>query len=123
MPASATLYVGRARNWAKTLEDQEAVRRVVSIEDARQHVARQTGVLPGTLENLRRGRLKEVAAHVYERLRAAIVRELLAEKARLDHELQIALQTGVDPRGPEVAALAADQALVRQALGLDGGGK
>lgn len=119
--ASAVAYIGRARHWAKTLEDKEA-ERIGSVEKAREIVARRTGALPGTLENLRRNRLKTIATHIYERLRATVISELLAEKARIDHELQIALQTGVDPASPEMAEILADAALVRKALGLDGGG-
>ncbi len=121
MSASAIAYVGRARRWAETLEDREAKRSSLNVEEARPIVARRVGVMPGTLENLRKGRLKSIATHVYESIRASVIRELLAEKARIDHELQIALQTGVDPASPEMAEILADQALVRKALGLDGG--
>ncbi len=119
--AQAAAFVGRAKGWAETLETLEAKRSRVNLEEARPIVARKTGVLPGTLENLRNGRLKAIGTHIYEALRQRVIRELQDEKARLDHEIQIALATGMDPRSGEVASLEADQALVNRALGLGEG--
>lgn len=96
-----------ARDWARHIEDREAARSHTSLSAVRRIVARRIGVAPGTLENLRKGRAKKVAAVVFERLRAAVIREMEHELARCAHELQIALQAGRDPRSTEVAALEA----------------
>lgn len=120
---SSTAYLDRARGWTKLLEDKEAERTGVRLTEARPAVSRRIGVPPGTLENLRNGRLKAIAVHWYDRLRAGVVKELEAEVRHLEHELQILRTTGVDPREDEVAAVVADLAKVRQALGLPGGAR
>ena len=116
---SSASYVERARSWTRVLEDREAARNGVPIKEARPRVARRAGVASGTLENLRNGRLKAVAVHVYERLRLAVERELVAEMAALEHELQILRQSGVDPRAAEVETVVSHLAAARQALGLE----
>ena len=78
-----------AEAFARRLEDRERSRSCVSLPVARLAVARRTGVAVGTLENLRRGRIKGVREWVAERLRAALISELEAELARTEHELSI----------------------------------
>lgn len=114
----ATTYVDQARDWTRTLEDREAARSGATLREVRPVVARHAGVMPGTLENLRNGRLKSIAAHVYARLRAAVIRELENEVRHLEHELISLRATGADPRENEVAAVVANLAQVRAALGL-----
>jgi transcriptional regulator with XRE-family HTH domain len=121
--STAEASVDRAREWSTLLENREAFRTGRSLKEARKEVARREGVSPGTLENLRRGRLKTIATHWYERLRGALIRELMMEVRRLEHEITILNQTGVDPRSDEVASVVADLARVRQALGLPPGGR
>ena len=118
----STTYTDLARSWGRTLEDREATRSGVSVRDARKAVARRAGVSPGTLETLRIGRLKTVATHIYERLRAAVIADLQHEIRRLEHELEIARQSGMDPRCPEVAEVEKYLALARQALAGEGVG-
>lgn len=118
MIMTATAYLDRAKNWTRTLEDHEALRSGVKVKEARTIVARKVGIAPGTLENLRNGRVKAIAAHIYDRLRAAVIGDLETELRRLTHELQILRQTGVDPRDSEMAEVASDLAKVRAALGL-----
>lgn len=124
IPMSATAYVERARGWARMLEDREAARSGEPIHRAREAVARQVAVPPGTLENLRKNRLKGIAAHWYDQLRGGVIRALEAELRHVEFELQIARQVGLDPRGGETEALVASQARLRDALGLspEGGG-
>ena len=112
-------YVELASEWTRRLEDIEADRSGVTIPTAREAVARRAEVSPGTLENLRKGRLKAIAVHVYDRLRAAVIRELENEVRSLEHELQILRATGVDPRENEIDAVVASLAKARAALGLD----
>jgi transposase-like protein len=113
------VYVDRAAAWAKALEDRERARSGTKLPEARAAVAQRIGVPPGTLRNLRKQRVKGVAAHWYERLRAAVVHDLQAEMARLQHEQDILTQAGVDPRSNEAAAVVAGISAVRAALGLD----
>lgn len=107
-----------ARNWAAELESRESKRSGVSIRDARKIVARRMSVAPGTLENIRNRRTKGVRAGVFERIRAAFMRELEAEMMRLRHELEMARQCGLDARESEVCAaeteLAALHALIEK---------
>jgi hypothetical protein len=68
----------------------------MTVAQARAIAARRAGVSPGTLEKLSKGRLKAVAMHVYARLRAALINALNEEKARLEHEIDLARQPHLD---------------------------
>lgn len=116
---TAVAYVDRARGWAKRLEDAEAARSGMPLVDARKAVARRLSMAPGTLENLRKGRLKAVAAHWYDTLRQGVIRELETELRYVQHEIAIARQTGLDPASGEAHALLASEARIKTALGLD----
>lgn len=118
---TASETVQQAAGWSRRLEELEARRNDLPLEDARPIAARKVGVAPGTFERLRNGRLKAIAVHVWERLQAAIYRELQAEMRQLEHELQIIRQSGVDPRGAEVAEVVEALAKARRALGLGRG--
>jgi uncharacterized protein YhaN len=122
MVMTAAAYVERARDWSTRLEDKEAERSGVNLSEARKVVAREIGASPGTLENLRNRRVKGIAAHIYDRLRARVIRELESEMRHLEHELQILKQTGVGPSDGETEAVVAGLAKVREALGLPPGG-
>jgi hypothetical protein len=111
-------YVETARGWERRLVDGEARRAGVDHDTARAIVARRTEVPKGTLLSLRKNRLKGIAVHWYERLRSGVIRELEAELRHLEHELAILRQTGTDPRSDATAAVVADIAKVRAALGL-----
>lgn len=115
---TAVAYVDRARGWAKRLEDAEAARSGMPVADARKAVARRLAMSPGTLENLRKGRLKAVAAHWYDTLRAGVIRELESELRHVQHEIAVARQTGLDPASGEAHALLAMEARITAALGL-----
>lgn len=107
-----------AQNLANVLVSQEA-RRTGDRIRARKNVARALGTSPGTIENLQRSRLKNVAGWLRDALRARVIRELESEIARLQHELAILHQTGSDPRGNEMAAVRADMSAVLEVLGRD----
>jgi transposase-like protein len=111
-------YVEKARAWSRTLEDREASRSHQPIKQCRPTVARKTGIAPGTLANLRNGRLKAVSVHVYERLRASVEQELVSEMKALEHELQTLRQIGLDPREAEVEQVVAHLQAARSLLGL-----
>jgi len=106
-----------ARDWARRIEDRESARSGHSVATARKAVARKIGVAPGTLENLRKGRVKRITAFVYERLRAAVIRELEQEIKRAGHELEVARQCGLDPRSADMAALETAMAQVKELMG------
>lgn len=120
--ATAARDVRQAAEWSTLLENREAARSGIRVVDARRTVARRVGAMPGTLENLRNRRLKGIAAHIYDRLRARVIRELESEMRHLEHELHILKQTGVGPSDRETEAVVASLAKVRQTLGLPNGG-
>ena len=113
---SATTSDRLARDWARKLEDREAARMGVSIGTARKRVASKTGIAIGTLENLRRDRLKGVREWVYKRLQAALVTELRREHQALTNELEFLERHGKDSDGNQMAEIAADLEKVRRAL-------
>ena len=116
---SAAAFVDRAREWERALVTKEASRSGLPSNAARERVAHRVGALPGTLENLRRGRLKEIAAHLYAGLHAGVVSELEAELRHVQHALEMARQQGLDPRAGAFLSLAANEARLKSALGLD----
>jgi hypothetical protein len=99
-------FVERSRGFVRLLERRH---------DA-PAVARKVKVGLGTLQNLRRGRLKSIPVDVYERLRAAVTRELEHEIKRLEAELVVARQGAVDPRSDEVGEVEAHLQAAREAL-------
>lgn len=112
-------YVARARDWATTLEDSAAREAGAPLKDVRQAVAREVGVSPGTMENLRNGRLKGIAVHIYDRLQAAMVRRLETQLRRIEHEIHLLKAQGAHPGSGAMAAALADRVAVRRALGLE----
>ena len=112
-----TSIVDEASAYARFLENHISQSSGVPIDQARKMVARRTGIPAGTLENLRRGRVKTVAAHVFAALHTAIINQLTFEIGRLTHELQIArMSSDRMDAGSVLAAEAALQA-ARDAIG------
>lgn len=114
--ALTTTY--EAQSLAKRLEDMRA-KAAGSIELARQQIARETRISAGTLENLRRGRIKQVAAWVRDSLQAAVIRQLENEVRALEHEIHILRQQGAHPASPQVSEAETYLARARAALGFD----
>lgn len=116
---SAVEFDAFSRQSVRFLEDHAAEQGSMPVGVARKIVARRIGVSPGTLEGIRKGRTKGVREWVAERIRAAFIRELEAEIARLSHELQMARARGSDPRSDvmakAVASLASARALIEEA--------
>jgi hypothetical protein len=108
-----------ARSLANILVAQE-FRRTKDRARARNNVARALGTAPGTIENLQRSRLKRISGWLRDALRARVIRELESEIARLQHELAVHKQTGVDPRSDEATAVRADLSAVLEVLGRRG---
>lgn len=111
------LIAQQARDWAVELEERTGLK----VPEARDVVARRLNVSPGTLERLRKRRLKNPGAFLYLKLQAAIreaiIHGLQREATRLEAERHILMATGADPRSDEVAAVVASIAKVREALG------
>jgi hypothetical protein len=105
-----------AQRLARELEDREQKRSGVPLSHARAAVARRLNLLPGTLENLRRGRIKDVRERVVCRLQAAYLKELEREYAALEHELACLRATGSRLNSQEISEVETDLAKVRAAL-------
>jgi len=99
---------------ADWLEDLEAwhLRRCGSVSEARRQIARATGLSQGTLEGVRRKRLKGVRLHVFDAIRGAFCAALEAEQRRLAHALDLAERGmgGVDKDAAREARAALEQA-------------
>lgn len=106
-----------AQSMVRRLETMERMRSGAPLKSVRPRVARAVGLSPGTLENIRRGRTKDPRFSVIEKLRAALIRELEREKRAHEHELQILMQIGADPRGNEVTAVVEGIAQIDGELG------
>lgn len=76
----------RTREWVERLEKREAKRKGITVKEARQSIANHIGVPIGTLENVRRGRLKGVREWVSTRIRAALIEQIKKEIRGLEHE-------------------------------------
>jgi len=115
---SAVTSDSLARDWARQLEVGEAKRTGLPLNAARKRLAARIGILPGTLENLSRDRLKGVRQWVYSALHEAVKAELRREIAAHTHELEKLERLGRDPAHPEVqAALAGYDALRARLIG------
>jgi hypothetical protein len=102
---SALAFHTDTRAIARALEDRETAR-VGKLPIARQAVARRVGCTPGTLETLRKGRLKRVERWLHEKLEALLVGEIESEIRRLTLELETYRRTRGDADcAPEMARL------------------
>jgi hypothetical protein len=105
----------RTRELAKRLEHRVAAR-VGSLAGARPIVARDIGVSTGTLETLRRGRLKRIEGWLRDKIESVLMREIEAEIRRLNHELALYRQIGRTPRPGDLEEIEADLAALKAAL-------
>jgi hypothetical protein len=101
---------------ARELENRERERSGVPLKQARIAVARRLNLLPGTLENLRNNRVKDVRQRVADRIRAAYLRELEREHAKLESELICLRSIGMRLNSDEISEVESDLAKVRAAL-------
>ena len=115
---SAVAYIDNARDWARRLEEAEAERAGLPVEEVRPRVAGRLGIAPGTFTSLRKNRLKSISAYAYDQLNRAVERLLERQLAHLQHELHLTRQQGFDPRCDYVAAIEADIHKAEAALGL-----
>lgn len=115
MTDAATLE--RARDLAKQLERREQFRHGGTRAQARTRLARRLGVLPGTLYNLARDRLKRFDNHLRLALTSYAIRDLQSEIEGLTHELEMAQQVGAAARPAGVERIEARLAQVKALLG------
>jgi len=115
---SAVAYLDNARDWARRLEEAEAERTGLPVEEVRPKVAGRLGIAPGTFTSLRKNRLKSISAYAYGQINKAVERLLEGQLAHLQHELHLARQQGIDPRCDYVASIEADIRKAKSSLGL-----
>jgi hypothetical protein len=116
---STLAYSADTREIARVLETREAVRSG-RLAFARQILARRVGCAPGTLESLRKGRLKRIEGWLHRKLEALLVRELEAEINRLTHELAKArTNRSSDPDAQKLERLAEAVRQAQKLLGAD----
>jgi hypothetical protein len=104
------------RRWAKFLEESEKRRNGVKLARARSAVARRVKLAPGTLENLRRNRIKDLGAKATEMLRQAFLREIEREIGALTNEYELARQSGLDPHENKMREIESHIAALRELL-------
>jgi len=97
------------------LETIEGQRSGSSARDVRAAVARRLQTPPGTLENLRRLRLKGIPSWLMSRIRAELIIALQQQARHLEHEISIHLQAG---KHHSDADLAEAQARLGQAMAI-----
>ena len=85
------------------IEDIEAARLGVPVKVVRAIVARQIGVAPGTLEDIRKGRLKGLRGAVERAIDEALIRLLTRQKESIEHDLAMAAARSGGGRGRVVA--------------------
>jgi hypothetical protein len=112
-------YVDDASALTRSLEDREA-ERLGSLVEGRKRLARRIGCAPGTLRNLRIGRLKRVEMWLYDRLEALLIEEMEREIAKLSHELLVARARKDARQAEKVAALEAAIAHARRVIDGEG---
>lgn len=113
---NAMTDIEAVHRFARTLEDAEAKRLGVRMTEARISLARRLRTSPGTLENIRRLRTKIVPAWLMTRIRREFVSLLQAEILRLENEINIARQTGVDHSDDNLQAAQAQVVAAREIL-------
>jgi hypothetical protein len=78
---------------AQSLERRER-QNGADVSAARMNLAHKLKIGIGTVENLIRGRVKRVDDKIRDRLHALLIREIEAEIARLNHELETLRRSG-----------------------------
>jgi len=114
---NAMADIATANRLARVIEDAEASRLGVRVGKARRTVARRIGASPGTLENIRRLRLKTIPNYLMARIRAEFVAVLQREIRRLEHEISLHTQAGVDHHDDDLAKAQAQLDAAKAILG------
>ncbi|MFG1340394.1 hypothetical protein [Xanthobacter autotrophicus] len=114
---SAAVYVDRAAKRGLRLRDLLAGRFGVPARDAASLAARRVRIGAGTFENICRGRLKGIEAHINDKLREALARELCSEIERHADELAQLLADGAGADSREVQEISQMVTRLRAAFG------
>ena len=113
--------VPRASRMLTLLEDTEARRKRVTINEARTGIARVLRVAPKTLLNIRKQRRKAVENSLLTGIRDHLIAVLQLEIAEFEHQIHIARQIGVDCRDDlfqeAAASIAAAKEILERAIG------
>jgi len=91
-----------ANTYLLRLESIETQRLGTDPRSVRDRIASRLNALPGTLENVRRFRLKTVPSWLIERLRSALIESLQHEVRRLEAEIALHRQAGDRPDADEI---------------------
>jgi len=113
---NAITDVEAVHHFARTIEDAEAKRLGIKVQEARIILARRLRTSPGTLENIRRLRTKIVPNWLMNRIKAEFVAVLQVEISRLSNEINLARKTGVHHSDAALCAAAAQLSAARQIL-------
>ncbi len=113
---NAMADVSTARRMAVAIEDNEARRLGIAVSAARPKVASRLKASAGTLENLRRDRLKSVPSWLMTNIRLMFVQLLQSEIRRLEHEISLHLQAGADHRDDDLCAAEAQVQSAKEIL-------
>ena len=114
---SAAAYVDRAARRGVRLRDILANRLGLPAKEAAPLAARRVRIGAGTFDNICRGRLKGIEAHINDTLKDALARELCIEIERHANELTQLLADGADADSREVREISQMVARLRAALG------
>jgi len=113
---SSVAFNDEGRDIIARLERRE-VRRTGNVALARRALASKIGAMPGTLENLARGRLKSLDGFIRRRAEQLLLKEIEREIAALTHELASLRQSGADPRLSTVAEVESALEEARKLMG------
>ena len=114
MPITAD-YSTPEQRWTAWLLTEKR-RDGVDAEQAKAAVARVLKAAPGTIENITRGRVKDIRRRLSDRIREAFIGSLEREIAALEHELQLARACGHQLGEDEVISIQAHLASARSLL-------
>jgi hypothetical protein len=118
-PMTSMTFDDVARKWVAELEKAEASRTGLKRDKVRKSLAGKIGIAPGTIENIRRRRIKDFRrGGIGELIRSYMVHHLQLEIQRKTNDLQMVLECGKNPSADEVArlrgAIAKAQTLVEE---------
>lgn len=108
----SSLDYGQYQRVVRWMEDEEARKRDLPVTAVRRILAREMGIPVGTLEYIRRGRLKGLQSRVERAIDEALIRFLKRQHDGISHELELAkARVGRGDRSVVARAMAARDAL------------
>lgn len=121
-PMTSITFDVVARKWVDELEEVEAKRTGLDRDRVRKLLAQNIGISPGTLENIKRRRLKDFRrGGIGELIRNYMIQHLQLEIQRKTNDLQMVLECGKGPSDDQINrlrdAIARAQKLVGEVTG------